>query len=128
MNAFISDLSALQQILQRGDNVPAEAKAQVARLEKKIPPPLLAHFSRQLACGRHGVGLLRNGVCSACHIRVPSVTLDDLRRTDDVVLCENCGCYLAPPPEEEQVVKEPLLVPTPAVQRRGRRKLAVEGT
>ena len=124
MNSFISDLLALQRILERRDIPPAEAKAQAARLEKKIPPPLLAHFSRQLACDRHGVGLLRNGICSACHIKVPSVTVDDLRRTDDVVLCENCGCYLAPPPEAEAVAKEPVPVPTPAVRRRGRKKLA----
>ena len=128
MNTFLSDLLALQEILQRGDNAPAEGKAQVARLEKRIPPPLLAHFSRQLACDRHGVAIVRNGVCSACHIRVTGVTLDDLSRTDDVLLCENCGCYLAPPPEEERVVKEPLLAPTPAVRRRGRRKLAAAVT
>lgn len=124
MNPVLRDLFELQQILQRGDNAPKEARAQAARLEKRIPPPLLAHFSRQLMCDRCGVAFVRNEVCGACHIRVPSVTLDDLRRIDDVLLCENCGSYLAPPPEEARDVTAPLLASTPAVSPRGRRKLA----
>ena len=123
MNTIIRDLIALQQILQCGANASAEAKAQAANLEKGIPPPLLAHFSRQLACDRHGAAHVRNGICCACHIRVPSVTLDDLGRTDDVLLCENCGCYLAPPPDEELFARETPPVPAPVVRRRGRRKL-----
>ena len=125
MNTFINDLLALQQVLKRGDGATAGEVTERRRLEKKIPAPLLAHFFRQLACDRRGVALVRNGVCSECHIRLPSVSFDNLKRSDDVQLCESCGCYLALPADEEVKPAASVLAPMPVAQRRGRRKLAV---
>jgi hypothetical protein len=122
MNSIIRDLVTLQQILRSGVTASSAAKAQAAQLEQTIPPALLAHFLRQLACDRRGVAVVQNGVCGACHIRVSSGTVDSLNRGDDVLLCESCGCYLAPAPEEGEAVEKSPLVPTPVVRRRGRRK------
>jgi predicted nucleic acid-binding Zn-ribbon protein len=125
MNTSLSDLLALQQILQLGDKASRAENEQVLRFRKSIPSAMLEHFCHQLACGRRGVAFVRNGVCGECHIRLPSATLDDLRRSDDMQLCESCGCYVALPAEEAPAVIEPRLVPTPARPRRRRRKVAM---
>ena len=125
MNTFINDLLALQQILQCGDAATVAQATERSRLEKKIPAPLLAHFLRVRMGDRRGVALVRNGVCGECHIRVSRLTLDNLKRSDDVQLCESCGCYLALPVDEEVEPVASAPAPMPVARRRGRKKLAV---
>lgn len=69
-------------------------------LQAQIPAPVLAHFLRLIAQGRKGVGLVQHGVCSGCHLRLPAGTASLLAKSDDLHLCENCGCYLLLPADE----------------------------
>jgi len=125
MNTIISDLLVLQQILQRGDRASAAEKMQRQQLEKKIPPPFLAHFVRLRMGERRGVAVVRNGICGECHIKLPSATVDNLRRSEDVQLCESCGCYLALPADSLPAVKEPVTAPPVEGRRRGRGRPAL---
>jgi uncharacterized protein len=64
----------------------------VVRLKK----PVYAHYER-IRKIRDGVGVshLAEGACSYCYSMVPPQRQVEVRRMDDLILCEVCGCILA---------------------------------
>lgn len=86
-----------------------ELKAQHEALRAKILPAVLGHHDRMRLRGKKSVAIVRNGVCTGCHIMVAVGALNILRRGEDIQLCGNCGRYLvleeqapaAPAPEVE---------------------------
>jgi hypothetical protein len=87
-------------------------------LRKSTPAPILAHFLRLVSHRGCGVALVRHGVCSECHIRVPFGLVAVLVKPTDVHLCDHCGCYLLLPDEEIPASDAPALA---MPQRRGRK-------
>jgi predicted nucleic acid-binding Zn-ribbon protein len=100
MTKLIEDLLALQSLLKLGETATVEQKARIDALRSEIPAPVLAHFLRQLACGRRGLALVRNGVCGECHIRLSRAMLQVLAASHDLAVCECCGSFLTLAPEE----------------------------
>ena len=73
----------------------------IKSVRAKLPGPILAHFDRQKSRGRLGIAAVREGVCGACHLKMPLGHVAELRhRQDDLSLCENCGTYIYLPPDE----------------------------
>jgi predicted nucleic acid-binding Zn-ribbon protein len=108
MNELINGLLKLQSIEFDGQVVPDKEKC-VAELRAKIPAPILGHYDRLVARGKKGTAIVRNEVCTACHMHVPRGVVLTLIRGDDVQLCENCGRYLCLPGEAElPKVSEPV--------------------
>lgn len=68
-----------------------EREKTVVRLKK----PVFAHYER-IRKIRDGVGVsaLSDGACSYCCSRVPPQRQAEIRRMDDLILCEVCGCVL----------------------------------
>ncbi len=83
--------------------VGAKAGASVVesgKLRAEIPAPILAHFDRLAVRGKKGLALVRNGVCSECHLRITAGKLVNLSANPgEVHLCDNCGRYLYLPTE-----------------------------
>lgn len=77
----------------------AADKETIAALRAKIPQPILAHYDRMRVRGKLAVAIVRNKVCSACHMAVPIGVMAVLLRGDDIQLCGNCGRYLYLPEE-----------------------------
>ncbi|MFZ5493707.1 MAG: hypothetical protein ACOZE5_00030 [Verrucomicrobiota bacterium] len=100
MRTAIEQLFALQKLLLPANPSAPPPRAEIAALRKLVPPPILGHFDRMVSQGRHGVALVRHGVCGECHIRVPVGTLVSLIKPRDAYLCEVCGCYLMLPLDE----------------------------
>ena len=109
MNETIKILLQLQSLEFNGNAAPAQAK-QAAELRAKIPPPILAHYDRLVARGKKGVALVRNQVCTACHINVPRGVVVTLMHNTDVQLCGSCGRYLYLP--------EPAATPEPVATKK----------
>ncbi len=113
MRVLMENLMALQTLeLTRK----AGKDEETARLRKLIPDPILAHYDRLMVRGKKGVSVLRRGVCSECHIRVPTGTLVTLAKGVDIQLCGSCGRYLYLSEEELAAV-----TPQPAPPRRARK-------
>jgi predicted nucleic acid-binding Zn-ribbon protein len=72
-----------------GNNEP-----QIAELRIQIPQPFLGHYDRLRARDKKGVALVRNQVCTGCHMRLPIGTITLLMRGGDIQLCDSCGRYL----------------------------------
>jgi len=85
-NLFELQSLEFEGVIKSGD------EEKIAALRAKIPAPILGHYDR--LCDKKGVAVLRNQTCSGCHMRVPLGVVLDLKRGDDVRLCDNCRRYL----------------------------------
>ena len=63
--------------------------------------PIIGHYDRLRVRGKKGVALVRNQVCTGCHMHVPIGQITVLMRGEDVQLCESCGRYLYLPDAAE---------------------------
>lgn len=60
-----------------------------------LKDPVYAHYER-IRKIRDGVGVsaLENGACSYCFAMIPPQRQTEIRRMNDLILCEVCGCIL----------------------------------
>ena len=92
------------------------AEATAAELRAKIPAQILGHYDRLVARGKKGVAVVRNQVCTGCHMRQPIGVIMTLKHDQDIQLCESCGRYLYLAPEPE-----PVEAAAPAKSKKGRK-------
>src|SRR5215469_1260637 len=100
MDGFMNALKELLQNLIRLQSFEFEeiedpdAETIMAELRTKIPPQILGHYDRLVAKGKKGITMVRDQVCTGCHMRVPIGGIMALKHGEDIQLCENCGRYL----------------------------------
>jgi predicted nucleic acid-binding Zn-ribbon protein len=115
MNTVMQDLLKLQA-LEFGETTEKSVAAQAAELRAKLPPQIVGHYDRLRARGKKGVAIVRNQVCTGCHMHVPIGQITMLMRGEDVQLCESCGRYLyLPDPAETEFINK-LEAAKPAVK------------
>ena len=110
------------QAIKFGEVTEKNAGASEAELRAKVPAQILAHFDRLVARGKKGVAIVRNQVCTSCHMSVPIGVIVTLRQGQDIQLCETCGRYLYLPPEVKSEVVEPVASPKPQKKTRKPKK------
>ena len=75
---------------------PRKAKLQVAmdRIRNRVPEHLIQRVEDYL--GRDKLALVSGdtGICGGCHIRLPNGVANTIAFSDDLFLCENCGCFV----------------------------------
>jgi len=93
--------AALAQALGSQEARLADALARRADVVLGISAATLAVYE-QVAKVRKGVGVsaARDGLCSACHVRLRPTVYQQVRRNDAIVQCESCQriLYFIPPP------------------------------
>jgi len=103
MNEIIQNLVKLQA-LEFGEISSKSLASQVAELRTLIPQPILGHYDRLAVRGKKALAVVRNQVCSGCHMRLPIGTINTMMQGHDLQLCDTCGRYLyLPAPAEGQV-------------------------
>ena len=105
MNELIANLLKLQNLdfAETRSKSDEERKLELRRL---IPQPILGHYDRLVVRGKKGVAVVRNQVCTGCHMRLPIGTINTLMQGNDLRLCDTCGRYLyLPDPAESQFVE-----------------------
>src|SRR5262249_6534467 len=95
---------------------------QIAELRAIIPEPILGHYDRLRAREKKGVALVRNQVCTGCHMRLPIGVITTLMQDRDIQLCDSCGRYLYLEPQAP--VAEPAASTKPAKKRKAKAALA----
>ena len=100
MNSILQNLLKLQA-LDFGETTAKNVEAQTAELRGNIPQPIIGHYERLRVRGKKGVAVVRNQVCTGCHMHVPIGQINMLMRDEDVQLCESCGRYLYLPDPAE---------------------------
>ena len=117
MNEVIRDLLKLQAL--EFDNVsPKNNESEKTELRARIPEPILAHYHRFTIRRKKGVAVVRNQVCTGCHMRLPVGTVNTLMHGDDLQLCDTCGRYLYLPDAAENQFVEHIAAAKPAAKPR----------
>lgn len=120
MNGILQNLLKLQG-LEFGDKLTADDEAQIKTLRVKIPQPFLGHYDRLRAREKKGVAVVRNQVCTGCHMRLPIGTINTLMQGSDIQICDTCGRYLFLAPAEETAPVPAAATTKPAPKPRKRR-------
>jgi predicted nucleic acid-binding Zn-ribbon protein len=100
----------------------AVSESQRTEVRNLIPQPILAHYDRLFTRGKKGVALVRNQVCTGCHMRLPIGTINTLMQNQDIQICDTCGRYLCLPDEIAPAVQAAPAVPTESKPARKPRK------
>lgn len=95
-----------------------KADTEIAQLRATVPPQILGHYDRLVARGKKGVAVVRNQVCTGCHMRLPIGTINTLMQGKDIQLCDTCGKYLYLPTETETTFVENVEKSKPARKSR----------
>lgn len=122
MSDYLNILLKLQALDFDEERHP-DIEARKSELRATIPQPILAHYDRLVTRGKKGVALVRNQVCTGCHMRLPIGTINTLMQHHDVQLCDSCGRYLLLPDVAETPVAEPVPATKPAARSRKRKAL-----
>src|SRR5690242_11743751 len=126
MNAVLQNLLKLQDI-EFGQIADKKTEAQAAELRGLIPQPFLGHYDRLRARDKKGLALVRNLVCTGCHMKQPLGKIMIVMRGEDIQLCDTCGRYIyvedAAPVETPAVVVE--AAPAPKKTRKPRKSKAL---
>ncbi len=77
------------------ESVLEEYKKYRESLEKKINPDILDFYEhvKEKYAGR-ALSKIDNCTCSACHIAIPKMTINEVRRQNQIITCFNCGRIL----------------------------------
>ena len=100
MHEVLTNLLKLQA-LEFGESRDKDIQPQMAELRALIPQQILAHYDRLAIRGKKGVAVVRNQVCTGCHMQIPIGTLNTLMHGNDIRLCDSCGRYLYLPDRTE---------------------------
>jgi hypothetical protein len=125
MKTFLLELLAAQSTLLQQAPASPLRRSVLLHLAEIVPAPVLAHYLRLVERGRTGVAVVRHGVCSGCHLRLPSGQVAALVKSGELHLCESCGSYLLLPPDEETL---PTVPPVATRVARRRPHLAATGS
>lgn len=86
-----------------------DATGKRSGLITSLPAQLVSLFE-QVARARKGVAIAlatRDGLCSACHVRLRPQVFQEVRRNDQIIQCASCNrilYYIPPPPAAEPAV------------------------
>jgi hypothetical protein len=71
-----------------------EKHIEITRLRSIIPASILGHHDRMLQRGKRSIVPVVNGVCSACHLRLPMGHVARLQTSQDLEVCDNCSTFI----------------------------------
>ncbi len=106
MNEIMQTLLELQT-LDFGETQNSKTAALIAALREKVPAQVLGHYDRLRVRGKKGLAVVRNKVCTGCHMGLTLGTFMTLRHGLDLQLCDGCGRYLYLPEEPTAPVEPP---------------------
>ena len=104
-----AEKKAMAEELTTVETALAQATEQRAALIAAMESRLVALFA-QVARARKGVAICaatRDGLCSACHVRLRPQVFQEVRRNETIIQCLSCNrilYYVPPPPPVEPAV------------------------
>ncbi len=71
-----------------------EKRHEIQRLRSIIPAFILGHHDRKIQMGKPSIVPVISGICSACHLSLPSGHAGRLQSSQDLEVCDNCGTFI----------------------------------
>lgn len=94
MKNAIEILYCLQQLELGGESKSPQIAEEISKLRKQVPSQIMGHYDRLRARDKKGVAIVRNSVCTECHMKLASGINAELIRAEDILICDSCGRYL----------------------------------
>lgn len=63
----------------------------INKIESIIPKDILEVFNELCYSKKRGAAELENGICTGCKVNVSSITIDNIKKQERIVYCDNCG-------------------------------------
>jgi predicted nucleic acid-binding Zn-ribbon protein len=107
--AVDAEKKALAEELATVEAALEEATGKRSARVASLPPQLVALFE-QVSRARKGIAITtatRDGLCSACHVRLRPQVFQEIRRNDRIIQCASCNrilYFIPPPPAVEPAV------------------------
>jgi len=90
----------VQELMHEREQLEAEAAEltqTIERLSEALPSELLSRYQALKARkGGRGVAHLRNNICQACGVQVPTHVVQRVQQGQELVTCPSCGRLLSP--------------------------------
>lgn len=101
-------LKALEERVSADAGLIAAKREERERLLATLPPALKSQYSRISARIRDGVAVAeaRNNSCTACFITLRPQMMSEVRRGEEVIVCDNCARILYYVPAEQQPTRQ----------------------
>lgn len=93
-NNFYSYKSATSKKIDEANNEIKILEDEIKKLENEIPNKFLSYYKDMLKQKKRPVAKLHGTVCSGCQMKVSSMTMDEVYKGKEIVLCDNCGRIL----------------------------------
>lgn len=71
-----------------------KSKRIIETKEKEVPELLLREFNKIKEIKGSGVTVVEKGLCRGCKMKVSALTLDEIKKGQNIVYCDNCGRIL----------------------------------
>jgi uncharacterized protein len=71
-----------------------KAKHVIEIKEKEVPEQLMREFNKIKEIKGSGAAVVEKGVCKGCKMKVSALTLDEIKKGQNIVYCDNCGRIL----------------------------------
>jgi predicted nucleic acid-binding Zn-ribbon protein len=94
---------------RRAGHCASDSEALLESLRANVPLNVLVQHDRLRARGRQSVAQVKKGVCSGCHMSLPSGTISEAKRRSTIVKCDYCGRFIFVAAEES--LSEPPIAP-----------------
>jgi len=92
----------LDELLGKTQKEQEELSLKRSELIKKIDKPLLSTYER-IRKGKNGYAVvpIANGCCSSCYRNLPPQTIIEIKKMNQLIFCQTCGCLLVYKNNEE---------------------------
>lgn len=76
------------------DDAIGQLDTRIDELKEELPPQVRGRLDRFARTGGRAVVPVINGICYGCFTAVPTASVAELGRNDNVNFCESCGRFL----------------------------------
>src|SRR6266550_2841543 len=98
----LNELEDEQSLVRRSEHSASNSKVLRESLRANLPLSVLTHHDRLRSRGRRSVAEVRNGVCSGCHMNLPTGLQAEVQRKSMLLRCQTCERFIFPVKEASE--------------------------
>jgi predicted nucleic acid-binding Zn-ribbon protein len=101
----LNELDDEQSLIRRSEHSASNSEVLRESFRANLPLSVLTHHDRLRSRGRRSIAEVRNGVCSGCHMNLPTglqAEVPEVQRKSMLLRCQTCGRFIFPVKEASE--------------------------